>query len=135
MIILIIIILAYILNISLARWLNKILIKLDHSYDIYAIFWFVPVIPIFSLGILIISNDNIQRNWFTGKYWIIIILSTISLTSCENNIYDNKYIINGCYKNYNDIYKYKYYIKQGSESSASFYSNKLHSIGDTITIN
>ncbi len=61
------IIIAYILNVFLNRWLNYILYKNGGS-NIPTI-WFLSIIgTILFLTIIIIEYFN-KPNWFTGKYW------------------------------------------------------------------
>ena len=61
-------ILAYIANVFLNRWLNKIAYKRgDAEIEIWL--WFIPILT--SIVMLIIILDNIEKknNWFTGKNW------------------------------------------------------------------
>lgn len=62
------IIITYIANIFLNRWLNKKLWQQDNNYSKYYIFWFIPIMPTFAFTILILL-DLETENWFTGKYW------------------------------------------------------------------
>lgn len=65
----IIIILAYIANIFLNRWLNKKLLQIDRFTSINPVIWFIPIVPIFSYIVLILDSMEWGDNWFTGKYW------------------------------------------------------------------
>lgn len=64
-----IIILAYVANVFLNRWLNKI----DYKYNNAAIlpaFWFTSLICTIVITVSIIVDFSRKRkNWFTGKYW------------------------------------------------------------------
>lgn len=63
-----IIIIVYILNVSLNRWLNYILWK-KYNYSKTPTIWFFSIIATFALlGCIIIEYFN-KPNWFTGKYW------------------------------------------------------------------
>jgi hypothetical protein len=62
-----IIILAYVVNVFLNRWLNKIIYKSD-KYDKVPKFWFIPVIMT-AVFIWIILEESMKSNWFTGKHW------------------------------------------------------------------
>ncbi len=63
-----IIILAYVVNIFLSRWLNKIAYKKD--YAIIAVWaWFIPIACAIAMIIIIAENIKIKKNWFTGKNW------------------------------------------------------------------
>jgi len=55
-----IIIIAYIANIFLSRWLN---------YKVWKIEKHAPIAPIIAFPILIIEKKFNKDNWFTGKYW------------------------------------------------------------------
>ena len=63
-----IIILAYIANIFLNRWLNKIIYKRGYA-DIAVWVWFIPFACTIAMIILIGENIEIKKNWFTGKNW------------------------------------------------------------------
>lgn len=62
-----IIILAYILNVFLNRWLNKIVYERGIEAKVVG-FWFVPIVVSLAFICIILSNSN-GNNWFTGKYW------------------------------------------------------------------
>ena len=63
-----IIILAYIANVFLNRWLNKIAYKGGH--DVIAVWaWFLPIGCTIAMIIIILENIEIKDNWFTGKKW------------------------------------------------------------------
>ena len=65
-----IIILAYVANVFLNRWLNKIVFKIDNYYVIIPLIWFVPVVVTIAFLVIIIEEKNKpETNWFTGKYW------------------------------------------------------------------
>jgi hypothetical protein len=65
-----IIILAYVANVFLNRWLNKIVFKIDEDYVIIPNIWFVPVVVTIAFLVIIIKEKNKpETNWFTGKYW------------------------------------------------------------------
>jgi hypothetical protein len=61
-----IIIIVYVLNVFLNRWLNKIL-HIKHDGPIIVWLWFLSVFT--TLVFLIIIINEIRGNWFTGKYW------------------------------------------------------------------
>jgi cytochrome c-type biogenesis protein CcmH/NrfF len=63
-----IIILAYIANIFLNRWSNKIAYKKGCS-EIALWTWFIPIACTIAMIILIVENVKIKDNWFTGKNW------------------------------------------------------------------
>ena len=71
----IIIILAYVVNVFLNRWLNKIANKLSGDSCIIApASWFCPLFPTILLiivigGCLFTTKLEERSNWFTGKYW------------------------------------------------------------------
>lgn len=64
----IIIIILYILNIFLNRYLNKIAYKHSGATKAWQI-WFIPILPTLVLFFGIISEKINFDNWFTGKYW------------------------------------------------------------------
>jgi len=64
-----IIIIAYIANIFLSRWLNYKVWKIEKHAPIAPIVWFIPIAPIIAFPILIIEKKFNKDNWFTGKYW------------------------------------------------------------------
>ena len=72
-----IIILAYVANVFLSRFLARVLIKLEPNFKGIPIFiWFIPIAaPIaIALMIMFVSGDKINLNnkfynWFSGKHW------------------------------------------------------------------
>lgn len=63
-----VIIFAYIGNVFLNRYLNKIMYKKDgHSKLI--LFWFLPIITTIAFTLKILVNNLEDDNWFTGKHW------------------------------------------------------------------
>ena len=65
------IIIAYILNVFLNRWLNYIIFK-KYSGTITPIIWFFSIMAtvVLLLGILIMIIQNFDKpNWFTGRDW------------------------------------------------------------------
>jgi len=64
-----IIILAYIGNVFLNRWLNKI--KYEKFNDgVYPFYWFIPLLPTIVMSFIIISHYLKNTDtWFTGKHW------------------------------------------------------------------
>jgi hypothetical protein len=66
-----IIILAYVANVFLNRWLNKIIYKeLNHEKVLWL--WFIPVlITIVFIWVILEESEKFKfkSNWFTGKYW------------------------------------------------------------------
>lgn len=63
-----IIILAYVANVFLNRWLNKIAYKRRYlNIDVWA--WFIPFSCSIVMLIIILQNIKIKDNWFTGKKW------------------------------------------------------------------
>ena len=70
----IIIILAYVANVFLNRWLNKLLYRKCKFVSIVPILWFIPVVGIIvtSVDLLIeLIHDLLEgkTNKFTGKHW------------------------------------------------------------------
>lgn len=63
-----IIILAYVANVFLTRWLNKIVWKKD-LIDILPITWFLPILSIIGYLAILFKEIETQKNWFTGKNW------------------------------------------------------------------
>ena len=63
-----IIITAYIANVFLNRWLNKILCKIDFRYQPMIMLWFVPLIVTFIFLISIIDKLRFF-DWFKGENW------------------------------------------------------------------
>jgi hypothetical protein len=64
------IITAYILNVFLNRWLNKILYQ-KCDIIISPLVWFIPVIITVTYLVVFVDKINIKikSNWFTGKNW------------------------------------------------------------------
>lgn len=67
------IVILYILNIFITRYLNYYLYKINDSWGIHTFVWFIPIAgPIALLLILLVVYPKIdlcKKNWFTGKYW------------------------------------------------------------------
>jgi len=63
-----IIVLAYVANVFLNRWLNKIVYKRGYD-EIAAWAWFLPIVCTIAMIIIILENSEIKDNWFTGKNW------------------------------------------------------------------
>lgn len=63
-----IIIILYILQVFLNRWLNKILYK-TADWDITPVAWFTPVACTIAFIIIYFIDNDYGDNWFTGKYW------------------------------------------------------------------
>jgi hypothetical protein len=61
------IIIGYILNVFLNRWLNYIIYKKSGTKAPFI--WFLSLIGTGTLLIVIVINDVNKQNWFTGKYW------------------------------------------------------------------
>lgn len=64
-----IIILAYIANVFLNRWVNFKLWKIDNDCLREVYIWFIPIAPTIAFIILISDKNGFKGNWFTGKYW------------------------------------------------------------------
>jgi hypothetical protein len=64
----VIIILVYVANVFLNRWLNKTLYKIDKFNGINPMFWFFPIVTIVVFGLELI-NEQSRKNKFTGKNW------------------------------------------------------------------
>ena len=62
-----IIIIAYILNVFLNRWLNYIVYKNDKVKA--TPIWFFSIIGTVAFLAIMIINYFDRPNWFTGKYW------------------------------------------------------------------
>lgn len=62
------IIIAYILNVFLNRWLDYILCK-KYNYRKCVKFWFFSIMGTLPLLIIIIVEYLKTPSWFTGKYW------------------------------------------------------------------
>jgi len=61
-------ILAYIANVFLNRWLNKIAYKRGDA-NIEFLYWFVPIATTMAMLAIVLQNIKIKKNWFTGKNW------------------------------------------------------------------
>jgi len=61
-------ILAYVVNIFLNRWLNKIAYKRGDA-NIEFLYWFVPIATTMAMLAIVLQNIKIKKNWFTGKNW------------------------------------------------------------------
>jgi hypothetical protein len=65
----IIVILAYVFNVFLNRWLNKIVYKKGIG-DVLPWGWFASIACTIALICILVSNYfETKDNWFTGKYW------------------------------------------------------------------
>ena len=65
----VIIILAYVANVFLNRWLNKILLhKKKGMYHMIPAHWFLSYVTTFFFVVSIIEDSKFFK-WFTGKYW------------------------------------------------------------------
>jgi len=64
-----IIITAYIFNVFLNRYLNKILCKMDEYQTPIPFFWFLSMIATILFIIVIFTKLKMPNNWFTGKNW------------------------------------------------------------------
>ena len=65
-----IIILAYIANVFIARYLNYLLYKKDDEfYPKHWGVWFIPIGPVVAFTIILLERIKIKKNWFTGRYW------------------------------------------------------------------
>ena len=67
-----IIILAYVANVFLNRWLNKIIIKQNSESSIVPIIWFMSFVgTILFIPFIIEYSKHTNKfiNWFTGKNW------------------------------------------------------------------
>jgi magnesium-transporting ATPase (P-type) len=63
------IIVAYIANVFLNRWLDKLIIKKTFKTP-SPFFWFFSLFATIVLLFVIIENNNSKFiNWFTGKHW------------------------------------------------------------------
>ena len=66
-----IIIIAYVANVFLNRWLNKIIYKeLNDEKTVWL--WFIPVLITIVFIWIVLEETKIFKhkgNWFTGKYW------------------------------------------------------------------
>mgnify|MGYP003670775223 CR=1 FL=1 len=63
-------IIVYLLNVFLNRWLNKMIYKHNHDDDLMTAIWFIPIVSTIFLFIIFIDvSANKEKNWFTGKYW------------------------------------------------------------------
>jgi hypothetical protein len=62
---------AYVLNVFLNRWLNKLIYKHNHyDDDLMTAIWFIPIVSTIFLFIIFIDvSSTKEKNWFTGKYW------------------------------------------------------------------
>ena len=64
-----IIIIAYVLNVFLNRWLDKIRCGLFKYNEPVVFCWFIPVATTLALIVCISIDTEFKKNWFTGKYW------------------------------------------------------------------
>lgn len=65
-------ILAYVASIFVARWLNKMAIKVSGANVVMTAAWFMPLLNIITFGVILIIElfaANAKSNWFTGKNW------------------------------------------------------------------
>jgi hypothetical protein len=63
-------IIAYVLNVFLNRWLNKLIYKHDQDNKLMTSVWFIPIVGTIFLFIVFIDvSATKEKNWFTGKYW------------------------------------------------------------------
>lgn len=64
------IILGYVVNIFLNRWLNKIIYKYNGD-NIVPFLWLFSLVCTFALLVGVIKALGVKpkSNWFTGKYW------------------------------------------------------------------
>lgn len=70
----ILIMIGYIVDVLINRWLNKIMYQKDKDWDIVPMLWFIPIIPTAAWIVAIIDNflktNNSKINdWFVGKHW------------------------------------------------------------------
>jgi len=56
---------AYVLNVFFNRWLNKIVYKQEGG-AIVPFMWFIPIITTIALLFILLES---KKNWFTGKHW------------------------------------------------------------------
>ncbi len=63
-----IVILAYVVNIFLNRWINKIAYKRNCA-EVLVWAWFIPILPGVAILTHIIASTEIKNDWFTGKNW------------------------------------------------------------------
>jgi hypothetical protein len=62
-----IIIIAYVLNVFLNRWLNKLMCKYCEYEEPMPLIWFLPIFTTLVFTIEVLGYK--EKNWFTGKYW------------------------------------------------------------------
>jgi len=62
-----IVVLAYVANVFLNRWLNKLWVKENPNNPIIPLAWFFSIPATIAFFVMINSLKN--SNWFTGKYW------------------------------------------------------------------
>ena len=68
--ILTIVILAYVANVFLTRWMNKKLYQLDNDFTPLIIIWFIPVLGFIAYSIIyLIEYLKNHPTKFTGKNW------------------------------------------------------------------
>jgi hypothetical protein len=66
----VILVLAYLANVFLAREINKRLHNIDDNYKPLWGIWLIPIIGVLSyVVVLLIELGGTKRNWFTGKNW------------------------------------------------------------------
>lgn len=63
-----IIILAYVANVFLTRWLNKVVYKRSLG-NVVVLFWFIPIATTIVFTWIILEDKIDSSNWFTGKNW------------------------------------------------------------------
>ncbi len=67
--IIVILIIGYILNVFLTRWINKIAYKKKKAERI-PFLWFIPIITFMVLLFIIYIEDSLKKDsWFSGKNW------------------------------------------------------------------
>lgn len=64
---------AYVANVFLNRWLNKVLVKYNSDdYEVIPSSWFWSLIATVIITGIIIGDFKLLKsrsNWFTGKHW------------------------------------------------------------------
>lgn len=67
-----VIVIGYIINIFLTRWLNKIMYRIDSEWTIQPVAWFIPIgsTILLLLGYMVYKIKIVAKStWFTGKNW------------------------------------------------------------------
>lgn len=66
------IIVAYVSSVFIARWFNKMSFKIDKYIPIFPFIWLIPLVGMLAYLVMFLKTllkVNERSNWFTGKNW------------------------------------------------------------------